>query len=339
VGICGACGSGRFLTVLPLPSLPLPQSVPSQGRHLVAIAQATLGRRATEGRTIVKRGFSPAGFGWHPSIPDFRDLRLEDASVRRLLKGISNARAAADRLPPSADWRELFPAVDDQGPWPTSCAHACASLVRYFQQRAFGQSEAGSRWFLHHTSRRLAGERGQGGADLRTTLKALVRFGLPPEAHFPYQQAGEDDGQLEPYLFSFAREFHSLRYVCLASPGTTGSEILTTVKTLLAVGLPCLFGFPVPSSLAADADIPYRPTYDAVRGGQAVVAVGYDDRRRNASRGALLIRSSWGSAVGEEGYFWLPYDFVRAELATDFWMLLGPTWLRRGDFAFARASV
>lgn len=287
----------------------------------------------------MKRGFSPAGFGWRPSIPDFRDLTLTHASVKRLLRGIVDPRAADGKLPPTTDWREFFPAVYDQGPWPTSCAHACAALVRYFQQRAFGQSEAGSRWFLHHTSRRLAGERGLGGADLRTTLKALVRFGLPPEAHLPYQEPGEDDGQLEPYLFSYAREYQSLRYVCVGSPGASGSETLNTVKTLLAAGLPCLFGFSVPSSLSADADIPYRPTYDAVRGGQAVVAIGYDDRRRNASRGALLIRSSWGSAVGEDGCFWLPYDFVRAELATDFWTLLGTTWLRRGDFALARATV
>lgn len=272
-------------------------------------------------------------------MPDFRDLTLGHASVRRLLKGIVDSRAAAGRLPQCVDWRELFPPVYDQGPWPTSCAQACAALVRYFQQRAYGQSEPGSRWFLHHTSRRLAGERGLGGADLRTTLKALVRFGFPPEAHFPYHEAGEDDGQLEPYLFSFAREYQSLRYVCLAGPGATGSETLTAVKSLLAAGLPCVFGFPVPSSLTADADIPYRPTYDAVRGGQAVVAVGYDDSRRNASRGALLIRSSWGSAVGEEGCFWLPYDFVRAGLATDFWTLLGGTWLRRGEFGLAKAMA
>jgi C1A family cysteine protease len=125
----------------------------------------------------------------------------------------------------------------------------------------------------------------------------------------------------------------------LTGPGATGSETLATVKRLLATGLPSVFGFPVPSSLSTDADIAYRPTYDAVRGGQAVVAVGYDDGRRNASRGALLIRSSWGSAVGEEGCFWLPYDYVRAELATDFWTLLGSTWLRRGDFATVRATV
>lgn len=281
----------------------------------------------------MKRGFSPAGFGWRPSIPDFRDLTLAHASVRKSLRSIVDPRAAAGRLPSSADWRELFPPVYDQGPWPTSCAQACAALVRYFQQRAFGQSEAGSRWFLHHTSRRLAGERGLGGADLRTTLKALVRFGLPPETYFPYREAGEDDGQLEPYLFSFAREFRALRYVCLAGAGATGSETLTMVKSLLAAGLPSMFGFPVPSSLSADADIPYRPTYDAVRGGQAVVAVGYDDDRRNASRGALLIRSSWGSSVGEDGYFWLPYDYVRAELAVDFWTLLDPAWLRRGDYS------
>ena len=74
--------------------------------------------------------------------------------------------------------------------------------------------------------------------------------------------------------------------------------------------------------------------------GHAVVAVGYDDKRkvRNRERGvpesvgAFLIRNSWGEGWGEQGYGWLPYDYVRAGLAEDWWTLLKAEWVDSGAF-------
>jgi len=52
-------------------------------------------------------------------------------------------------------------------------------------------------------------------------------------------------------------------------------------------------------------------------GGHAVLAVGYDDERK-----ALLVRNSWGSQWGIEGYFWLPYEFVtKPNMSADYWVI------------------
>jgi C1A family cysteine protease len=80
-------------------------------------------------------------------------------------------------------------------------------------------------------------------------------------------------------------------------------------------------------------DIPFRPTIDSIIGGQAVVAIGYDDRRPGDYRGGLLFRNSWGNAWGENGYGWLPYSYVEHQLASDFWTLLSPKWLASGEFS------
>jgi len=58
------------------------------------------------------------------------------------------------------------------------------------------------------------------------------------------------------------------------------------------------------------------PTYrDPLRGGHAVLAVGYDHARR-----LITFRNSWGSAWGDRGYGYLPYAFFASpSLTWDFW--------------------
>ena len=71
-----------------------------------------------------------------------------------------------------------------------------------------------------------------------------------------------------------------------------------------------------------------------VVGGHAVDAVGYDDnlkiKNTNAgaasTTGAILIRNSWGTGWGQQGYGWLPYDYVLKGLAVDWWSLINADW-------------
>jgi len=269
------------------------------------------------------------GFGWQRGIPDFRDYTPTCQPAKKMLRRLKGSGRSEPS--PQVDLREYFPPPYDQQHLNSSPAQACVGLYAYFERRAHGKMAQPSRMFLHNVVRRMAGVEGDTGSDLRSNLKAIRRFGMPPEKYWPHAMERFDD-EPDAFLYSFAGEYRSLVYVRLEARNSDGKRTLEVVKSFLDAGFPSVFGFPVPNQVLSEGDVPYRPTFDRVCGGQAVVAVGYDDRRLSASRGALLIRNSWGAEWGDAGYGWLPYIFVEEQLAVDFWTLLRPDWLKSGEF-------
>jgi C1A family cysteine protease len=274
--------------------------------------------------------YEPRGFGWLPVAPDFRDFRPDSPEALDLVKRLEGPPASAERIA-SVDLREYFVEVYDQLTLAASPANACAGLVQYFERRATGRLLRPSRLFLYQNALRLAGLAGDCGADLRTTLSAMTRFGMPPERYWPYEVA-RLGCQPDAFLYAFPEPYRRAIYVRLDDRDSPGADNLARVRSFLAAGFPAVFGFGVPDSLTDDGHILYRPTFDSIVGGQAMLAVGYDDRWLRGSRGALLVRSSWGARWGEEGYGWLPYAFVEEKLACDFFTLLHPAWVDSGEF-------
>jgi C1A family cysteine protease len=273
-------------------------------------------------------GFIPRGFGWDRDQPDFRDYTPEHEAVVNMLEGLELLGERPERV----DWRPYFPAVQDQQGLASGSAFACVALLRYFERRASGRAIEPSPMFVYKTAQRLLNRAGDGGVPLRTTLKAIVRLGAPSERHCPYDPARVDE-QPDAFAYGAARDFGSLRYVRLDARGQVSEDVLRQVKTFLAAGFPCVFGFTVCACLSARSSIPYPTIFDDVCGGQAAVAVGYDDNRRvRSEKGALMIRLSWGAGWGKRGYGWLPYRYVREQMAADFWTLLKPDWLASGEF-------
>jgi C1A family cysteine protease len=268
--------------------------------------------------------------GWIRDIPDHRDYTRHTTRVRKMLHRLRHPEA---NPPSSVDWREYCLPVQDQLDIAASCAHACIALVQYFERRSTGRVLQPSRLFLHANALRLSQCNGLGAAaSLRVTLKSMIKFGLPPERFWPYDPAALDR-ECDPFLYSFNREYSNLRYVRLDESIQSGSQTLTNVKSFLAAGFACVLGVGIPSSLTNEPEIPYPSRFDSIRTGHAVMVIGYDDSLRiRSERGALLVRSSWGTTWGMEGNGWLPYRYVTDHLAGDVWTVLRSQWLRSDEF-------
>lgn len=262
--------------------------------------------------------------------------------------GLSDTDAVT--LPASMDLRTWCSPIEDQLALGSCTAQAGVGLIEYYERKAFGTHINASRLFLYKVTRNLLGWDGDYGAYMRTTMGAMALFGVPPEKYWPYTDrkapgsSGERTFNEEPpaFLYAFADNFKAISYFRLDPTGTNVNTLLTRIKAYLSARMPAFFGFTVYSSInqaGTTGEIPFPSSVDSAVGGHGIVAVGFDDAKQitnkannKKTKGALLIRNSWGTGWGDKGYGWLPYDYVLKGLARDWWTLFKMDYVATKQF-------
>jgi C1A family cysteine protease len=320
-------------------------------------------KQFNKGEECMAKTSESIAMGWLPDYPDFRDYSLEHDEISNKLQSfgqkdtiktmLSKVGVHGNKRPPSktapkralpvmVDLRQWCSPIEDQEELGSCTANACVGVVEYFELRAFGKHIDASRLFLYKVTRNLMHVKGDTGAYLRSTMGGLVLFGVPPEEYHPYVISKFDD-EPSAFCYAFAQNFQAINYYRLDPLGTTPDMLLNRIKLWLSAGLPSMFGFTVYSSISqasSTGKIPFPTPGERVEGGHAIAAVGYDDNMKikNSNpdgrefQGAFLIRNSWGTGWGDQGYGWLPYEYVLSGMAEDWWSLLKNEWVDTGKF-------
>ena len=207
-----------------------------------------------------------------------------------------------------------MPPIQDQGEVGACTAHAAVAVLEHNLIVQNIPYVSRSRLFAYFNARAAEGGQGtDGGATLRDMVSGLANFGVCTEDIWPYDPQQVITRPTND-CFTAAIKNRIRLYARL--------NTLDDMLTCLAAGFPFIFGFTVYDGFESDAvaqsGILNMPTSsESVVGGHAVCAVGYDRIKK-----LLLVRNSWGPEWGQQGYFWMPFDYVTdRNLSDDFWTI------------------
>jgi C1A family cysteine protease len=252
------------------------------------------------------------GYGWRPQLPDARD------------------KVYAPRLtsaPPECDLRPSMPPVYDQGQLGSCTGNAIAGAMEYERDRQGLSDFVPSRLFVYYNERALEGTvSSDAGAQIRDGIKVVNTEGVCPETLWPYD-TGMFAVKPPKRCYVTATKDTAVQYEAIQSLGD--------LKDAVASNLAVVFGFTVYQSFESQAVaqtgvVPMPDTrHEKPVGGHAVVAVGYSD-----PKGQIIVRNSWGASWGDQGYFYMPYQYLTGSkvsadsspingtnLASDFWAI------------------
>lgn len=238
-------------------------------------------------------------YGWIPSLPDKRNLKL---------------KLSFAPLPTSIDLRDKCPDVYDQGQLGSCTGNAIAALYGFELLKQGKEYFMPSRLFIYYNERVIENSvNSDSGAMVKDGLKTLNKQGVCKETTCPYDI---NNFAVKPSQFAYNEALNNV----VANYSQIQDGDLYSMKQSLAQGFPFVFGFTVfdgfESQEVYETGIVNMPTSDeSTVGGHCVMAVGY-----NEVAGRFLVRNSWGKNWGMGGYFTIPYDYVKT-MASDFWVI------------------
>jgi len=180
-----------------------------------------------------------------------------------------------------------------------------------------------SRLFEYYATRKIEQTVNEdSGASIRDAIKAGVLYGVADETTWPYDISKFT--QNPPSAVWSAAATHKVTSYHAIADGD-----IETMKSTLAAGFLIGFGFEVYSymmsqQMAQNGKLCVPKSSEYLEGGHAVALVGYDNNMAmpDGSKGAFLVRNSWGTGWGIGGYFWMAYNYVgNTRLASDFWVV------------------
>ena len=257
-------------------------------------------------------------YAWKADQPDFRDLVFKDANLFPKIEAKSEV-----------DLRSNCSPVFDQGNIGSCTGNAIAGALEFLELKELADRYDGpevfdpskfvniSRLFVYWNERVSEGDpKEDGGAEIRDGIKSLVSIGACVESEWAYS---------EHNLFKTpsAKAFHDAKAHRISAYARLVD--LDDMKSCLSAGYPFVFGFTVyegfeSDQVAATGMLELPKKGEQPEGGHAVMCVGFKEINGKLY---FIVRNSWGSTWGDQGYFYMPVEYItNTNLADDMWIIV-----------------
>jgi C1A family cysteine protease len=224
-------------------------------------------------------------------------------------------------IPTSVDLRKIVKIpVYDQKDIGSCTSNALAAAHLFAQKTTEGSGTAiePSRLDIYYRERELEGTINEdAGAMIRDGIKVLASGGVCPENLWPYVISKFKTPP--PANATAAEKQHKI----LTYARVQASSL--AVKQAIADNDPVVIGITLYASFEAESTlktgiVPMPKKSETALGGHCVLLVGYDDAKKT-----FILQNSWGTGVGDKGFFYLPYDYIDIGLGSDFWTIKSAT--------------
>lgn len=211
-------------------------------------------------------------------------------------------------IPSYVDLRGSFSPIKNQGQQGSCLAFTMSAIMEYLHKFQKNQIYDFSEAFIYYQARKWANQQNQdNGSSITFAVYSLKEEGICIESMMPYSQY---DYSTPPSAsaFSNATHYRIENFSFLNTKNLDEFRAALNKNNPIAVSV-CVFSsfgqgknglIPLPRKNELNAFYSGRS-----HGYHAMVIVGYDDNKEH-----FIVRNSWGSNFGDNGYCYLPYDYV-----------------------------
>lgn len=209
-------------------------------------------------------------------------------------------------IPTTLDLRSRLLPVKDQGGRGTCLAFATTAAHEMARLTQVAEADDLAEEVLYWRCKQVDGDHVP-GTSFASASDALIRWGQPRESLWPYDPTRNDTDD------TYQAPVEALdANACFRAQASPVVAAVDPIKALLLAGTPVMLGIRI--SLAFmnpnNGYIALPTPEEVIDEGHAVLIVGYQESEEKS--GAWLIRNSWGTDWGLDGYGYLPYDYLEA---------------------------
>lgn len=210
-------------------------------------------------------------------------------------------------LPPSVDLRKDFAEIKSQGGQGACSAFSLVSVIEYFLSKILNKKIDLSEAFVYYNARSIENETDKDeGSNFCNIIQAIRDNGVCLEELCPYNpDVYNERPSEEAYSEAENRKITEAKNVKIN---------VDDVKSALAQGFPVVISARAFDTYLTNANgvlrIPTAKELEEEENNHAMVVCGYTDKE-----GFFIVRNSWGTAFGDKGYCYLPYEYFRTPKA------------------------